>query len=41
MDLKKILEDGTELSIAPLTFGRARLCIASPESLPMFYDDGW
>lgn len=33
----KRLDDGREITVVPLTFGRARLTIGSG----MFYDDGW
>jgi hypothetical protein len=36
----RTLPDGRHLSVIPLTFGRARLCLApSPEA--MVYDDAW
>lgn len=36
---KKLLPDGRELAILPLTYGRARL-VVGPTGEP-FYDDGW
>jgi hypothetical protein len=33
------LEDGRELTVYPMTFGKARLCIG-PAGWPT-YDDGW
>lgn len=36
---KKLLPDGRELSLLPLTYGRARLVVGPPDS--PFYDDGW
>lgn len=35
----RLLPDGRELSVMPLTYGRARLVVGQPGS--MFYDDGW
>lgn len=35
----RVLEDGRELTVYPMTFGKARLCIG-PAGEP-FYDDGW
>ncbi len=34
----RVLPDGRLLTVAPLTFGRARLTIGYGTS---FYDDGW
>lgn len=38
---EKKLPDGRVLSVDPLTFGRARLCIATAEGYGYFYEDGW
>lgn len=35
----RLLEDGRELTVYPMTFGKARLCIGDPDS--GMYDDGW
>lgn len=35
----RLLPSGQELTVYPLTYGRARLVIGSPQS--QFYDDGW
>lgn len=35
----KLLPDGRELTIYPLTYGRARLVVGPPGE--PFYDDGW
>jgi len=35
----RLLPDGRELTVYPLLFGRARLCIGSPDI--DWYDDGW
>lgn len=37
---KKLLPDGRELSVEPMTFGKYRLYLA-PFAGSMFYDDGW
>jgi hypothetical protein len=36
---KKELPDGKELTVIPLTYGRARLHVGERGS--MFFDDGW
>ena len=38
-DPKKLLPDGRELVVYPLTYGRARL-VVGPAGAP-FYDDAW
>ena len=35
----RILPDGRLLTVVPLTYARARLCVG-PADLPV-YDDGW
>lgn len=35
----KIMADGRETVVYPLTFGRARLCVCEPGS--QWIDDGW
>lgn len=36
----RVLADGREVSVTPLTFGRARL-VVSPYVGALVYDDGW
>lgn len=35
----RLLPDGREVTVYPLTYGRARLVVGPPNS--DFYDDGW
>lgn len=38
---ERVLPDGRVLSVIPLMFDRARLCIANAADAEDSYDDGW
>lgn len=35
------LDDGREISVLPMTFGKARICIGPAPAISHGYDDGW